>query len=339
MSAHPIPPFYFPTTVLFVDDNIGFLSNLSLQLASGLSFQLYNSPIDALAILNDSGRPTTPIGRFFSRYHHTDDLPLTHHVIDVNLGKIHREIYNEFRFEQVSVVVVDYDMPSIDGIEFCRGIKNPDIKKILLTGKADEKIAVRAFNEGVIDRFILKQDKDAIETLNQSIVELQQAYFRQTERMLTDALAIGKHAFLRDPLFTARFQEIREHLHIVEFYLCSEPDGILMLNAQGESFLLLVQNENAMFGQYEIAESQGAPQELLDALKRNEVVPYFWQTEGFWTPACSNWHDFVFPSTEFQGLNWYCYAIVNNPPPFRTDLVFFYHDFLDELDQIKWTGA
>lgn len=339
MSFPSIPPFYFPTTVFFVDDNIGFLSNLSLQLAPGLAFQLYNSPTAALAILNDPGRPTTPIGRFFSRYHHTDDLPLTHHVIDVNLDKIHREIYNEFRFEQVSVVVVDYDMPSVNGIEFCRNIKNPDIKKILLTGKADEKIAVQAFNEGVIDRFILKQDPDAISTLNTSIAALQQAYFRQTERMLTDALAIGKHAFLRDPLFIERFQTIREQLHIVEFYLCSEPDGILMLDAQGRSFLLLVMNETAMFSQHEVAESQGAPQELLDALKRNEVVPYFWKTEGFWTPACSDWHDFVFPATEFKGLNWYCYAIVNNPPPFRTDLVFSYRDFLDELDQIKWTGT
>lgn len=339
MSSHPIPPFYFPTTVFFVDDNIGFLSNLSLQLAPGLAFQLYNSPGNALTVLNDPGRPVTPIGRFFSRYYHTDDLPLTHHVIDVNLDKIHREIYNEFRFTQVSVVVVDYDMPSINGIEFCRSLKNPDIKKILLTGKADEKIAVHAFNEGVIDRFILKQDPDAIDILNQSIVEMQQTYFRQTERMLTDALAIGKHAFLRDPLFVEKFREIRERLHIVEFYLCSEPDGMLMLNAKGESFLLLVQNEDAMLSQYEIAYSQGAPQELLDALKRNEVVPYFWQTGGFWTPECSNWRDCVFPSTEFQGKHWYCYTIVSDPKLFRTDLVFSYRDFLDELDQIQWTGT
>lgn len=338
MSQYQIPPFYFPTTVIFVDDNTDFLANLSLQLDSNLAFQLYGSPVNALMMLNGASSPTTPIERFFSRYHHTDDLPLTHHVIDVNLDKVHREVYNEFRFEQVSVAVVDYDMPSIDGIEFCKGIKNPAIKKILLTGKADEKIAVQAFNQGVIDRFILKQDKDVINILNQSILELQHAYFRQTERMLADALAIGKHAFLRDPLFADKFREICDKLQIVEFYLCSEPDGMLMLNADGVSSLLIVPNEDALLGQYEIAYEQGAPQELLDALKSNQVVPYFWKT-GHYVPECRDWRAFLFPATEFKGKQWYCYTIVNNPPLYKTDTVLSYREFIDELDQQRWADA
>lgn len=340
MSHYQIPPFRFPTTVLFVDDSTDFLANLSLQLDPDLAFQLYDSPVDALMMLNNvSSEPATPIERLFSRYHHTEDLSMTHHVIDVNLDMVHREVYNEFRFEQVSVAVVDYDMPSIDGIEFCRRIKNPAIKKVLLTGKADEKIAVQAFNQGIIDRFILKQDKDVINILNQAIFELQRAYFTQTERMLADALAIGKHAFLRDPLFADRFREICDKLQIVEFYLCSEPDGMLMLNANGASSLLIVPNEDAMIAQYEIAYEQGAPQELLDALKSNQVVPYFWKTGGHYVPECLDWRSFLFPATEFKGKHWYCYAIVNNPPLYKTDTVLSYREFLDELDQLKWTGS
>jgi CheY-like chemotaxis protein len=339
MSHYPIPPFYFPTTVFFVDDSIDFLSNLSLQLDSGLAFQLYDSPANALAILNSENNSTTPMERFFSRYHHTEDLPLTHHVIDVNLDKVHRKVYNEFRFEQVSVVVVDYDMPSIDGLEFCRRIKNPAIKKVLLTGKADEKIAVQAFNERLIDRFILKQNKDINKLLNQAILDLQHAYFSQTERMLADALTIGKHAFLRDPLFAERFREICEQLKIVEFYLCSEPDGMLMLNANGESYLLIVPNEDALLGQYEIAYEQGAPKELLDALKSYQVIAYFWKTGGYYVPECRDWREFIYPATEFKGTQCYYYTIVKNPPLYRTELVFPYREFLNDIDQLKWTGT
>jgi CheY-like chemotaxis protein len=338
MSHHSIHPFYFPTMVFFVDDSIDFLANLSLQLNANLSFQLYDSPTNALAMLNDENNQSTPSERFFSRFHHIDDLPLTHHVIDVNLDKVHREVYNESRFEQVSVAVVDYDMPSIDGIEFCKRIKNPAIKKILLTGKADEKLAVQAFNQGIIDRFILKQDKDVVTILNQAIFELQNAYFSHTERMLTDALSIGKHDFLRDTLFTDKFWEICEKLDIVEYYLCSEPDGMLLLNADGDSKLMIVPNEDALISQYEIAYEQGAPQELLDALKSNEVVPYFWQTGGHYEPGCKNWQNFLFPATEFKGQQWHCYTIVDNPPPFRTNTVLSYRAFLNELDQLKWTG-
>lgn len=339
MSHKHIPPFFFPTTVLFVDDSIDFLSNLSLRLAPNLAFQLYDSPVNALAILNSENKPTTPIERFFSRYHHTADLPLTHHVIDLNLDKVHREVYNEFRFEQISVVVVDFDMPSIGGLDFCKQIENPNIRKILLTGKADEKTAIKAFNEGLIDRFILKQDPDVIESLNQSIVELQREYFSQSERMLADALSIGKHSFLRDPKFVEKFEEICFKLNIVEYYLCSNPDGILMLDAEGNSNLLLLPSEEALLGQYEIAYEQGAPQELLDILKSNQVVPYFWENGGHYVPECNNWRRFLYPATEFKGNKWYCYAIVNNPPLHKTDVVFPYKEFLNDLDQLKWTGS
>lgn len=339
MSRYHIPPFYFPTTVFFIDDNIDFLMNLSLRLAPNLAFQLYDSPVNALKVLNSGNHPTTPIDRFFSRYHHTEDLPLAHHVIDVNLDKVHREVYNELRFEQVSVVVVDFDMPSIDGLQFCRSIQNPHIKKVLLTGKADEKTAIKAFNEGLIDRFILKQDKDVIENLNQSILELQLEYFSQSERMLADALSIGKLTFLNDPLFAERFREICEKLKIVEHYLCSDPDGILMLDAEGTSSLLLLPNEEALLCEYEIAYEQGAPQELLDLLKSNQVVPYFWQTGGHYVPECHDWRRFLYPATEFKGNKWYCYAIVKNSPLHRTDVVFPYKDFLNDIDQLKWTGT
>ncbi|MDH2916214.1 MAG: hypothetical protein PXX77_04975, partial [Gallionella sp.] len=72
MSRYHIPPFYFPTTVFFVDDSIDFLSNLSLKLPPDLAFQLYDSPVNALKMLNSENNPTTPIERFFSRYHHTE---------------------------------------------------------------------------------------------------------------------------------------------------------------------------------------------------------------------------------------------------------------------------
>jgi CheY-like chemotaxis protein len=339
MSHYHVHPFYFPTTVFFVDDSIDFLSNLSLRLAPSLAFQLYDSPVNALKILNSGNNPVSPVERFFSRYHHTEDLPLTHHVIDVNLDKIHREVYNEFRFEQISVVVVDFDMPSIDGLDFCRQINNSNIKKILLTGKADEKTAIQAFNEGLIDRFILKQDKDVIDILNRAIFELQHEYFSQSERMLADALSIGKHSFLRDPLFAEKFRTICDQLKIVEFYLCSEPDGMLMLDAKGSSSLLLVLNEDALLGQNEIAYEQGAPQELLDILKSNQVIPYFWQSGGHYVPECHDWRRFLYPATECKGNNWYYYAIVKNPPLHKTDIAFPYNEFLNELDQLKWTGT
>ena len=68
-------------------------------------------------------------------------------------------IYNKERFGETSVVVVDFAMPQMNGEEFCRKLgqlKGNSVKIIMLTGEADEEMAVRLFNAGVIDKFLRK---------------------------------------------------------------------------------------------------------------------------------------------------------------------------------------
>lgn len=333
MKHRDIPPFYFPTTVVFVDDSADFLANLSLQLDSDLAFRLYDSPQDALAALSALPPPVLPNEKYFSLYRNGEEFPLFHHVIDLNLDKVHREVHNEFRFEHVSVAVVDYAMPEINGLEFCRNIKNPAVKKILLTGKADEKIAVQAFNQGLIDCFIPKHDAEVIQTLNRAIEESQQAYFCEIEQMLAGALAVGASDFLRDPLFAGVFREICRERRIVEYYLCSNPEGILMLDADAVPSLMIVQTEEDLFDHFEIAYDQAAPQGLLDALKSNQVVPYFWRSGGNYRPDCKDWRSCLFPATELKGRRWYYYSVIKNPPGFKLNSVVSYNEFLDQLDQ------
>jgi CheY-like chemotaxis protein len=338
MRQDEVPPFYFPTTVVFIDDSRDFLANLSLQLDAGLAFRLYDSPADALVALN--GTPSQPslVERLFSVSRHGEEMPLSHHVLDLNLDNIAREVHNEHRFEQVSVVVVDYDMPEIDGLELCRNLKNPALKKVLLTGKADEKVAVQAFNQGLIDRFILKQDPDVIPVLNRAIVDLQLAYFENLGRTVMDALALGSHTFLRDPLFVEVFRQICTRLDIVEFYLTATPEGILMLDADGVPSLLVVQTEEDMLTHYEIAYDQAAPPALLGALKSNRMVPYFWQSGGEYGPDCHDWQSCLYPATEIKGREWYYYAVVPNPGGFQLGTVIPYNAFLVWLDKAGCTA-
>lgn len=60
-------------------------------------------------------------------------------------------------FSQIGVVVSDYKMPGIDGLETLAMIAsiNPEITRILLTGYATMKSAIRATNEG-LDGFLTK---------------------------------------------------------------------------------------------------------------------------------------------------------------------------------------
>lgn len=333
MLRHEIPPFYFPSTVAFIDDSRDFLDNLSLQLDAGLAFRLFDSPVNALVALNGTASRVSVAERLFSISDLSDELPPSHHVLDLKLDTIAREIYNPHRFEQVSVVVADYDMPEIDGLELCRNIKNSSIKKILLTGKADEKIAVKAFNQGLIDRFILKQEADVIPMLNRAITELQLAYFENMARSTMEALSLGSHGFLRDARFAEEFRGICNRLGIVEFYLTAVPEGFLMLDADGKASLLVVKTEKDLRNHFDIAYDQAAPEELLQQLKSGAFVPFFPNPEGEYVPECEDWRSCLYPATEIKGREWYLYAIVTDPPNIHRANIISYNAFLDWLDK------
>ncbi|PKN96714.1 MAG: histidine kinase [Chloroflexi bacterium HGW-Chloroflexi-5] len=60
--------------------------------------------------------------------------------------------------KKIALVISDMDMPEMDGIEFLSCVKkiNSTITRIMLTGKADLKVAIQAVNEGNIFRFLTK---------------------------------------------------------------------------------------------------------------------------------------------------------------------------------------
>ena len=58
-----------------------------------------------------------------------------------------------------AVVVSDFRMPNMDGIEFLSRVKgiSPDTVRMILTGYADVQTAIEAVNEGNVFRFLTKQ--------------------------------------------------------------------------------------------------------------------------------------------------------------------------------------
>ncbi|MFN0040586.1 MAG: response regulator [Burkholderiales bacterium] len=327
-----VRPFFFPTMAAFVDDSADFLANLSLQLKSSLAFRLFDSSAAALLTLRSESALAPGPEQYFSLYQNREEFSVDHHVIDLNLSRIHREIYNEKRFERYSVVVVDYDMPDINGLELCRRIGQSPIRKILLTGKADEKIAVQAFNEGLIDRFFMKHDPEVVLKLQDAIAEMHEAYLTDVEHTMEDALNIGHLHFLRDSFFANFFEQVKREIRTVEHYLVTGPDGILMLDSKGTATLLLVCTEECLREQHDIAYDNAAPADFLEALQRREAVPYFWRGRGHYTEQYADWRAHVYPAIVCNGLQRYYCARVDKPSGFLLSDVLGYQQYLERLD-------
>lgn len=329
--THHLPAFRYPTTTVIIDDNPDFLANIGLQLDPQLALRRFVSPYDGLVAINGAAgaSATEPAGRFFTPYKQRDDLNAGEHVIALGLESIHREVLNRDRFRRISVAVVDYAMPEIDGLEFCAGIKDPKVGKILLTGKADERVAVKAFNDGLINRFIRKQDPDAIQQLATAIAELQRDYFAHLQQMVSDALAVGTYGFLRNPDLVSAVERIQRDHRIVEHYLVGKPLGLLMLDASGNAWRLVVMDQEALRSQAEIARDLQAPEELVRQLESGRVVPYFWRSGGEYSPLDQDWQASLYPAEVCGDLR---FALVPNPPGINLNGMMPYGRYLDELD-------
>ena len=303
-------PYFFPTTVVFVDDNPKFLRSLALELPEDLAYQSFETAEAGLERVNRSPARQPLWQRCFSQ--HGPESTSSEKLIHLDLTQIELEISNRERFSEVSVVVVDFDMPVMDGLEFCRRIRDPRIRKVLFTGVADEKVAVQAFNAGIIDRFIIKSQPDAVEAVRRAVIELQQHYFEAISETLRATLMLDPPPFLTDPAVAGLFAELRREKRLVEYYLVAGPGGFLCLTDDGELYRLVVLSEAELAAQADWAERSGAPATVVRALRDRERLGYFYETPE---------------------RSWY-YALITAPP---VDIDFdgeaaHYNAYLDRLD-------
>ncbi len=117
-----------------------------------------------------------------------------------------------------AVVVSDFRMPVMDGIEFLAKVReaSPDSVRVMLTGQADADTSINAVNEGYIFRFLSKPCPP--ETLTKTLVaaieqyrlitaerDLLQRTLRGSVKVLTDILALAS------PAAFGRAMRAREH--------------------------------------------------------------------------------------------------------------------------------
>ncbi|HHF7345663.1 TPA: response regulator [Legionella feeleii] len=334
MPPFSIPTCYFPSTALFIDDSRDFLLNFVLQLDEGLAYRVFDSPFDALDCIYKKRCELDLLSqRCLSEYTEAKNCPLTNHTVNLDLAAIHAEIYNSRRFSEISVVVVDYAMPEMDGVEFCRRIENTNIKKILLTGQADEKLAIEAFNEGLIDRYIQKSDPNVAELITKSIYDLQLHYFQAMSDIVVRMLSVTSPSCLHDKKFADFFRQLRQEKGAVEYYLADNSGSFLLLDDDANVSFLIVKNESDMRLHYDLALDNGASEEVLDQLATGEKIPCFWQANTQ-APQWDDWSTCLVPAQRFVSNEVYFYAYVQGPVLFdvRQEKVLSYHSHLEELD-------
>jgi len=322
--------YYHPTVTLLIDDSQSFLDSLAFQLNPRQVYKTFQDTGAAIEWLRREhryfvSRQAEPVEVGYDEL--TNSFGRRNAQIDIE--RIYRKVMNRQRFNMAAVLVVDYAMPQMNGVEFCEAVKDLPCKKILLTGQADEKIATDAFNRKLIDCFIKKNDPDALARLDAEITNLQKDFFNRQTGTLKDLLSRHSYAFLADPALAVLVEQLCRRYRFVEYYLFPNPPGILFFDVQGKASLMVIETEASLISHFEIAQDQGAPPDLLAALREFRLVPFFSATGGVYLNAVGDdWLSYCLPPQICRGQEDYYWAVFDLPPHYLPGVVYPYAEFM-----------
>ncbi|ODN42864.1 response regulator [Piscirickettsia litoralis] len=319
-SNQNFPCYYHPTQVLFVDDSPGFLAAMELSYGHKLDTVQERNPLNALDLINSQSSACSALSYLASKDQAVlidDDSDQIEDAakfqLQLNLRELPSFLQQQNMNRPVAVVVVDYDMPEMNGLDFVRAIKNNRIKKIMLTAKADQDIAIEAFNDGLIDQFIYKTDRRLQEKLFSVIQELTNVYFDDLSENIRNIVKLDNSTcnLLQDKKYINQLNMVKEQLGTFCYHLYDQHGSYQFLDAKGQKTIVLVENKEGFLEKLALLESIEAPGELIDAVKSRKKLLFIERESCYHRPA-EEWdkylHDAIAISEEH-----YCAIIPCQP--------------------------
>ena len=326
--------FYFPTTVLFVDDDPVFLANIGFEIDDKTPLMSCDKSRHVTDLLSQRSSFHTLVKKMVSHVDFEDvDAPFGR-AVRANIDCLYNEVFNPNRFEYISTLVVDYSMPGLNGAELCGLLKDNPVKKIMLTGAADYNIAVDLFNSGLIDSFIIKDSPLMTDQLNLSIHTAQRSYFKEAALPLIHAIP-NEGSPLRISVFWEFINNYIAQNSFSEYYLIDGSGSFLFIDFFGNPVWMIVKSDREINGYFNIAVDSEASDDLVYSLDKRLKLPFF-LTENDQKIPVSKWADYFHAAKNFPGLDGYYFAILENysHASFDGSVIFSHKDFMDKKCEI-----
>ena len=155
-----------------------------------------------------------------------------HRIVRGESGPQILEALREFKLrgEQVALILADYRMPQMNGIQFLEHAMDifPFARRVLLTAYADTDAAIQAINLVDVDHYLLKPWDPPEEKLYPVVTELLEDWKRSAHAPVPETKVIGHH-------WSSRSFEVRDFLARnrvpYRWYAATEPEGERLLAA------------------------------------------------------------------------------------------------------------
>lgn len=303
-----------PVRIMLIDDDNTFLTMLSLKLRRRHAIVQYDNSLTAAIALENMQSTTSLFSHMIaSQEEHIKEA----RRVNFDINQLHKIIYQPSRFDALGIIITDYTMPGLNGVDLCR--KAPrHTKRILLTGDADEKIAVEAFNQGLIHRYVKKDTADIAKNLEKAIEELEAQYFDE----ISDEIMLQLQKDLESPLgslfdfeFTRYVEDVFKKHDIVEYYLFDNHGSLLGLDSRGNHLIIAVRDAEDMRAAAEISHFEDLPvsKNILNGTASRKKLLFTGRQDDF-SLATDQWDNYLFTVDFVDQAQKFYAAIIDNPP-------------------------
>jgi CheY-like chemotaxis protein len=268
------PAFRAKTSAIFVDDEREFLDDICDFLPDTHNFIKNQDPRAALEIIQNN-------------------ITLHKNFPFKTLDSLWRE-FKGFPFgDLISVAVIDYQMSPMDGIQLCRLIKSPFIKKIMLTSHAKEKLAIDALNNKIIDAFLLKTDENIENILAKTMGDLTKQFFCELSGW------IKHYQNDNNPLLSNQSDEFLsrflEEKAIAQYCCFHDFNTIWFKTHDNKDHFLTIYSNDTLEELLSTDQSQYAPREMITDISQKKAAPCFPYRSTTLIPDGKDWASFMRP--------------------------------------------
>lgn len=221
------PLVLLPKRIVYVDDDGNMLDVLRRTMPKKVSRAFIGSPEAALHTLSQEAQYWRAIELLLAKSHEQR--------ADEGEAKLYATSYftDWRRFHLTGVLMVDYSMPGMSGVELVRRLEGFPARRILLTGEADAEVAVRAFNQGLIQKFIPKSTPDLYREITRSAHEMHLGVCANIGQLVRANLSQSQIDLLQDAAVVDGLQRKIEELDWMEYVVVGSPFGVLGMAQHG----------------------------------------------------------------------------------------------------------
>ena len=267
-----VPAIFFPSTAIIIDDNNTVIDFLKENLdKTNVNILYAQNTQEAQNLISVSNSEIPNLESILVESFQDDLYDNNSSIVKFDISKLLNLFYNHEQYKFISIVISDHIMPGESGLEFFKKIRTLRCKKILITGQVTYDKVVEAFNWSIIDRYVMKNDINIINTLNLYIKELLFDYFLNISKNIH--LTNTGFNLLEDNEFIQTFTKIINDYSISSFCVIDKSCSFILVDRFNKKYVLIMRHDNDLEEFLQIYCNR-LPENYINSIKSRELIPF-----------------------------------------------------------------